>query len=132
VYILQYPKFPEIPIEYEYSGSLFDCCFNYPAFEESVECKSSLMDQYDISSHLRFNHIDIICDGPVAQSLGVEQVDPDIMRQPPRSRDDPIITREFIIRVLTSCIPIVIGTLLVYIWGMHDDVVDRRDSTMVS
>jgi Ca2+-transporting ATPase len=36
--------------------------------------------------------INIIMDGPPAQSLGVEPVDHDVMRQPPRHAEEPIIT----------------------------------------
>ncbi|TPX36280.1 hypothetical protein SmJEL517_g01646 [Synchytrium microbalum] len=58
--------------------------------------------------------INIICDGPVAQSLGVEPVDPDVMRKPPRSPNEPIVTRKLMGRVLLSAIIIVGGTLLIY------------------
>ena len=37
--------------------------------------------------------INIIMDGPPAQSLGVESVDTSIMSRPPRKKSDDIITR---------------------------------------
>ncbi|KAJ3126673.1 High affinity Ca2+/Mn2+ P-type ATPase-like protein [Nowakowskiella sp. JEL0407] len=74
--------------------------------------------------------INIICDGPVAQSLGVEAVDPDIMRKPPRTKDQPIVTRSFILRVLSSAVVIVVGTLYVFSHEMHAHVTKSRSTTM--
>ncbi|KAJ3329828.1 High affinity Ca2+/Mn2+ P-type ATPase-like protein [Blyttiomyces sp. JEL0837] len=56
----------------------------------------------------------IICDGPVAQSLGVEAVDPDVMAKPPRSKNASIITKPFLIRMLFSAVFVVLGTLYIY------------------
>ena len=44
--------------------------------------------------------INIIMDGPPAQSLGVETVDSSIMSRPPRKRQDDIITRPLLYRVM--------------------------------
>lgn len=70
-------------------------------------------------------------DGPPAQSLGVEKVDPDVMSRPPRSRSEPVLTRSLITRVLTSAAIIMAGTMLVYYHEMlADGQVTRRDTTM--
>lgn len=88
-------------------------------------------------------------DGPPAQSLGVEPVDPRIMNLPPRSRNARVLTRPLIRRVLTSASLIMLGTLAIYIREMGDDdplstnprttaggniplsrTVTRRDTTM--
>lgn len=69
-------------------------------------------------------------DGPPAQSLGVERVDPDVMNRPPRRRGDPVLTKALITRVLTSAAIITIGTMLVYSREMLDGQVTRRDTTM--
>lgn len=86
-------------------------------------------------------------DGPPAQSLGVEPVDPRIMSQPPRAKDARVLTRRLLRRVLTSASIIMLGTMLVYIREMvdedvdptsvtttpsahHNKVVTRRDTTM--
>ncbi|RYP12556.1 hypothetical protein DL765_007258 [Monosporascus sp. GIB2] len=75
--------------------------------------------------------INIIMDGPPAQSLGVEKVDPDVMTRPPRSRTEPVLTRALLQRVLTSATIIMAGTMLVYTRQMlADGEVDRRDMTM--
>ncbi|KAK7418987.1 High affinity Ca2+/Mn2+ P-type ATPase-like protein [Neonectria magnoliae] len=75
--------------------------------------------------------INIIMDGPPAQSLGVEKVDPDVMNKPPRRRGDPVLTRALITRVLTSAAIITLGTMLIYRREMlADGQVTRRDTTM--
>ncbi|XP_060561406.1 calcium-transporting ATPase type 2C member 1-like isoform X2 [Ruditapes philippinarum] len=74
--------------------------------------------------------INIIMDGPPAQSLGVEPVDHDVIRQPPRRVKDPIITRYFIVNIMVSAIIIVIGTLWVFWREMSDNKITPRDTTM--
>lgn len=69
--------------------------------------------------------------GPPSQSLGVDPVDPAVMRRPPRKKDAPIITRRLLYRVLFSASMIVFGTLFVYMFGLEDDDVSRREQTMV-
>ena len=70
-------------------------------------------------------------DGPPAQSLGVEPVDPAIMNRPPRSRAARVLTRPVIQRVLTSATVIMTGTLGIYYREMSsDNTVTARDTTM--
>ncbi|XP_072024804.1 calcium-transporting ATPase type 2C member 1-like [Amphiura filiformis] len=74
--------------------------------------------------------INIIMDGPPAQSLGVEPVDKDVIRQPPRRVKDPMITRPLIINVIMSACIIVCGTLWVFWREMQDNIITPRDTTM--
>ncbi|VVT45916.1 uncharacterized protein SAPINGB_P000955 [Magnusiomyces paraingens] len=74
--------------------------------------------------------INIIMDGPPAQSLGVEPVDPSVMHKPPRSRNDRVLTMAIVKRVIQSATIIIIGTLLVFLREMNDNVVTARDTTM--
>ena len=53
-------------------------------------------------------------DGPPAQSLGVEPVDHDVMKRPPRVATAPIITTSLISKVLLSATLIVMGTLWIF------------------
>lgn len=70
-------------------------------------------------------------DGPPAQSLGVEPVDPAVMSRPPRSKDARVLTRALIQRVLTSASVIMLGTIIIYAREMSiDNVVNARDTTM--
>jgi Ca2+-transporting ATPase len=73
--------------------------------------------------------INIIMDGPPAQSLGVEPVDEEVMNKPPRKRNDNVLTMNVIRRVLQSSIFVIIGTMLVYVREMGDEIT-RRDTTM--
>lgn len=47
-------------------------------------------------------------------SLGVEPVDRDVIRKPPRNVKDSIITRSLLVKVLLSALIIVCGTLFVF------------------
>ncbi|XP_072168987.1 calcium-transporting ATPase type 2C member 1-like [Diadema setosum] len=74
--------------------------------------------------------INIIMDGPPAQSLGVEPVDKDVIRKPPRQVRDPMITRPLLINVIMSALIIVTGTLWVFWREMQDNIITPRDTTM--
>lgn len=74
--------------------------------------------------------INIIMDGPPAQSLGVEPVDCDVVRQKPRNTKEPMITKQLIFNVLSSAIIIIVGTLWVFRRELNDNGVSKRDTTM--
>ena len=74
--------------------------------------------------------LNILMDGPPAQSLGVDPVSRDVMRRPPRDKAAPVITRRMTGRILFSAALILGGTLTVYITQLADGHVDRRDQTM--
>lgn len=74
--------------------------------------------------------INIIMDGPLAQSLGVELVDPQVMQRPPRRRSEDIITRPLMYRVLTSGLLILAGGMYIFIHEMEDGEISPRDLTM--
>lgn len=74
--------------------------------------------------------INIIMDGPPAQSLGVEPVDGRVFAAKPRRASDPIVTRALMMRVVSSAALIVFGTLRVYFHELEDGLVTRRDTTM--
>ncbi len=70
--------------------------------------------------------------GPPSQSLGVDSIDHDVMRKPPRKEDEPVICRLILSRVAFSASVIVVGTLFVYYIALSDDQrMSRRDQTMV-
>ncbi|USW56587.1 Putative P-type ATPase, HAD superfamily, P-type ATPase, transmembrane domain superfamily [Septoria linicola] len=79
--------------------------------------------------------INIIMDGPPAQSLGVEPVDPALLSQPPRPRDARVLTPRLIRRVLQSAVIILLGTLFTYVSNLTaEDLaahsVSARDTTL--
>ena len=70
-------------------------------------------------------------DGPPAQSLGVEPVDPAVMSRPPRPKNAPALTPRLLKRVAQSAIVIIAGTLLTYVRGLTEDgAVTAYDTTM--
>ncbi|KAF2770397.1 calcium transporter ATPase [Teratosphaeria nubilosa] len=79
--------------------------------------------------------INILMDGPPAQSLGVEPVDPAMLTQPPRSRNARVLTPRLIRRVAQSGIIILLGTLFTYVANLTaEDLkahsVSDRDTTL--
>lgn len=75
--------------------------------------------------------INILMDGPPAQSLGVEPVDNEVMKKPPRKRTDKILTADVLRRLLTTAVFIIIGTVYVFMKELAEDgQVTARDTTM--
>lgn len=64
-------------------------------------------------------------------SLGVEPVDRDVIRQPPRDVRDSIITRSLLVKVLVSAFVIVCGTLFVF-WREVPHEIRTRDGSRAS
>lgn len=74
--------------------------------------------------------INIIMDGPPAQSLGVEPVDHEVLRRKPRDTSRRIISRSLLLSVLLSAAIIIAGTLWVFNREMSDNKITPRDTTM--
>jgi len=75
-------------------------------------------------------YINIICDGPVAQSLGVESVDKDIMNHPPRHKNQSIINKKFIFKVLLSAFVVLFSTMHIFHHSMDDNEMTAYTTTM--
>lgn len=78
---------------------------------------------------------DILMDGPPAQSLGVEPVDPALLTHPPRPRNARVLTPRLLRRVLQSAAVILVGTLITYISNLTPadlaaHSVSSRDTTL--
>ncbi|GAA5858847.1 hypothetical protein JCM8547_005011 [Rhodosporidiobolus lusitaniae] len=74
--------------------------------------------------------INVIMDGPPSQSLGVDPVDRDAMRRPPRPKNAPILTRRLMYRVAFSAGIIICGVLFVLARELGDGSDLARDQTM--
>ncbi len=74
--------------------------------------------------------INVIMDGPPAQSLGLEPVDHEVLRRPPRSKSDHILSRSLLMNVLLSASIIIAGTLWVLYEALEDGNMTARDTTM--
>ncbi|CAK4031753.1 calcium-transporting P [Lecanosticta acicola] len=79
--------------------------------------------------------INILMDGPPAQSLGVEPVDPALLQHPPRPRNARVLTQRVLRRVFQSAAIILLGTLYTYVSNLtaadlaaHS--VSARDTTL--
>lgn len=60
--------------------------------------------------------INIIMDGPPAQSLGVEPIHQDVLMKPPRQPNDPILSTELLARTALSAAYVLAGCLAVFAW----------------
>ncbi|EMC95899.1 hypothetical protein BAUCODRAFT_34659 [Baudoinia panamericana UAMH 10762] len=80
--------------------------------------------------------INILMDGPPAQSLGVEPVDPALLTSlPPRPRHARVLSPRLIKRVLQSAAVILLGTLFTYVRNLTPEdlaahSVSARDTTL--
>ena len=63
--------------------------------------------------------LNLITDGAPALALGVERGDPDIMEQPPRDPQEPIINRRMTTGIVVQTIAITTVTLLAYFIGLN-------------
>ncbi len=136
--ILADDNFPTIMVAIEEGKSIFSNIKNFLRYQltTSVSCMVIIIICTFFGLPLPLNPmqilwINIIMDGPPAQSLGVEPVDEDVMRQPPRDTKKSIINRKMIISVVLSAVIMVIGTLYVFVREMAaDGKVTNRDTTM--
>uniref|UniRef100_A0A5S6Q9A4 Calcium-transporting ATPase n=1 Tax=Trichuris muris TaxID=70415 RepID=A0A5S6Q9A4_TRIMR len=74
--------------------------------------------------------INIIMDGPPAQSLGVEPVDHDVIKQPPRNVREPMITRSVIVSIALAAGTIICGTMWVFMREISGSGITPRATTM--
>ena len=74
--------------------------------------------------------INLIMDGPPAQSLGVEPVDPEVLRQPPRLPSEPIITWLLLRRIVGTALTVVLGTMHVLLAELAAGAPVRHITTM--
>nr|XP_009681234.1 PREDICTED: calcium-transporting ATPase type 2C member 2 [Struthio camelus australis] len=74
--------------------------------------------------------INIIMDGPPAQSLGVEPVDKDTIKQPPRCITDTILSKSLILKIFMSALIIISGTLFVFWKENPKSGITPRTTTM--
>jgi len=64
--------------------------------------------------------INIIMDGPPAQSLGVEPLDRDLMSRPPRDTRKSPFTTQMVTAIGLGASMMVIGTLGIYYYYLHN------------
>ncbi|KAM3828960.1 calcium-transporting ATPase type 2C member 2 isoform 3-T3 [Vipera latastei] len=74
--------------------------------------------------------INIIMDGPPAQSLGVEPVDKDAIKKPPRNTTDTILSKSLILKIILSATIIIAGTMYVFWKEIPESGITPRTTTM--
>ena len=65
-----------------------------------------------------------------AQSLGLEPVDRDVLKKPPRKLQEQILTKNLMSNILLSALIIICGTLWVFKMTLEDGKMTARDTTM--
>jgi len=70
--------------------------------------------------------LNLITDGAPALALGVEKGDPDIMDQPPRPVNEPIINRDMIVGIAVQTVAISLAVLLAFQIGLKSSVPHAR------
>lgn len=60
--------------------------------------------------------LNIVMDGPPAQTLGIEGAERDVMNRPPETGD--ILTRKTLLEILLTGLVMAIGTIIVFFWQM--------------
>jgi Ca2+-transporting ATPase len=96
----------------------------------SLVAVSNLVGRPNPLNAMQILWINIIMDGPPAQSLGVEPVDLAVMQRPPRKKQEDIITKPLLARVITSGVLILVGTMYVFQHELRDGLISERDLTM--
>ena len=91
---------------------------------------STLMGTDNPLNPMQILWINIIMDGPPAQSLGVEPADKDLMKKPPRDVKQAMLSRDILLNIILSASIIVCGTLYVFKEMMEDGKITNRDTTM--
>ncbi|NXH74652.1 AT2C2 ATPase, partial [Hydrobates tethys] len=91
---------------------------------------STVLDLPNPLNAMQILWINIIMDGPPAQSLGVEPVDRDTIKQPPRCITDTILSKSLILKIFMSAIIIISGTLFVFWKENPKSGITPRTTTM--
>jgi Ca2+-transporting ATPase len=66
---------------------------------------------------LQILFVNLVMDGPPAMSIGVDPVSPDAMRRSPRPRNERILNRTRLLRIMLASTVMAIGTLGTLIWA---------------
>jgi len=91
---------------------------------------STILDKPNPLNPMQILWINVIMDGPPAQSLGLEPVDPDVLKKPPRKVKEQILTRSLMFNILLSAFIIICGTTWVFKMTLEDGKMTARDTTM--
>lgn len=74
--------------------------------------------------------INILMDGPPAQSLGLEPADSELTKGKPRSPGQKLLTRGIVSRILLNAFLILCGTFYILTRELEDDILTDRERTL--
>ncbi len=74
--------------------------------------------------------VNIIMDGPPAQSLSMEPTDPEVMRRPPRDPNENIVSKKMVIHITLISLIMFVGTLGLFIWVLSQGAEVIKARTM--
>jgi len=74
--------------------------------------------------------LNIIMDGPPAQTLGIEPLDEDILKLPPRNPTESIVSQRMLMNIFFNSFLMVLGTLFIYFNRAVDGHISNEDATM--
>ncbi|KAG5443166.1 ATPase, P-type (transporting), HAD super, sub IC [Clonorchis sinensis] len=130
-------NFATILAAMEEGKSIFHNIRNFVGFQLSTSIAalslialSTLLSLPTPLNAMQILYINILMDGPPAQSLGVEPPDEMVIKQPPRRSQDPILDRQLMTNVLFAASTILIGTFGIFWLELADNHVTPRDTTM--
>jgi len=133
--LLQDDNFATIVEAVEEGRTIFDNIKRFVKFQLSTNIgailtitSASLMSLPIPFNPIQILWINIIMDGPPAQSLGVEPSEPDVMERPPTTGN--IISRRNLIRIAIAGIVMSIGTLLLYIYKLNSGAATIEATTV--
>ncbi|MBU5437995.1 calcium-transporting P-type ATPase, PMR1-type [Tissierella sp. MSJ-40] len=69
--------------------------------------------------------LNLITDSFPALALGVEKGDPDIMKNPPRNPNEPILDKGMVSAIIFQSVAITVTSLLAYRWGLRTYGIDN-------
>ena len=72
--------------------------------------------------------LNIVMDGPPAQTLGMEGAEKDIMKRPPETGD--ILTRNTLLKIFITGLVMAIGTICVYSYALTTDIPTKKAMTI--
>jgi Ca2+-transporting ATPase len=122
--LLQDDNFATIVDAVEEGRTIFDNIKRFVKFQLSTNIgailtitSASLMNLPIPFNPIQILWINIIMDGPPAQSLGVEPSEPDVMERPPTTGN--IISKRNLIRIAIAGVVMSLGTLILYIYKLN-------------
>ncbi len=133
--ILQDNNFKTIVKAIEEGRKIYDNIKRFVKFQVSTNVGAilTIVGTSLLSLPIPFNPVqllwlNIVMDGPPAQTLGMEGAERDIMRRPPETGD--ILTKNTLLEILITGLVMAIGTILVYAYEISINVEPKKAMTI--